>query len=109
MAWAWTALAVSIAFEVAGTLLLRMSEGFTRFVPAAFAMLAYWACFAFAGIAMRYIPLATVYAIWAGVGIALVAVIAVLWLDEPMSALKVVFIGMILVGAVGLHLVSEPR
>ena len=72
-------------------------------------MLAYWACFAFAGIAMRYIPLAVVYAIWAGVGIALVAVIAVLWLDETMSALKVVFLGMILVGAVGLHLVSEPR
>ena len=40
MAWAWTALAVSIAFEVAGTLLLRLSEGFTRIAPAVGAMLA---------------------------------------------------------------------
>ena len=109
MGWAWTALGVSIVFEVTGTLLLRMSEGFTRLVPAAFAMLAYWACFAFAGIAMRYIPLAVVYAIWAGLGIALVALIAVVWLGEAMSPLKAVFLAMILVGAVGLHLVSEPR
>ena len=106
---AWTALAIAVVFEVAGTLLLRMSEGFTRFVPAVCAMLAYWGCFAFAGIAMRSIPLSVVYSIWAGVGISLVAVIAVLWLDEAMSALKIVFIVMILVGAVGLHLVSEPR
>ena len=106
---AWTALAVSIAFEVAGTLLLRMSEGFTRLTPAVCAMLAYWACFAFAGIAMRSIPLAVVYSLWSGVGIMLVAVIAVLWLDEAISALKIVFIIMILVGAVGLHLVSGPR
>ena len=109
MAWAWTALAVSIAFEVAGTLLLRLSEGFTRLVPAAGAMLAYWACFAFAGLAMRHIPLAVVYAIWAGVGIALVTVVAVLWFGETMSGPKLVFIGMILLGAIGLHLVSEPR
>ena len=109
MAWAWTALAASIVFEVTGTLLLRMSEGFTRLVPAAFAMLALWACFAFAGIAMRYIPLAVVYAIWAGLGIVLVSVIAAVWLGEAMSPLKLAFIAMILVGAVGLHLVSEPR
>ena len=109
MAWAWTALAASIVFEVTGTLLLRMSEGFTRLVPAAFAMLAPWACFAFAGIAMRYIPLAVVYAIWAGLGIVLVSVIAAVWLREAMSPLKLAFIAMILVGAVGLHLVSEPR
>ena len=122
MAWGWTALAASIAFEVAGTLLLRMSEGFTRLVPAAFAMLACRVCFAFAGVAMlacrvcfafagvamRYIPLAVVHAIRAGVGIALVAIIAVVWLGESMSALKVAFLAMILVGAVGLHLVSEP-
>ena len=109
MAWAWIALAVSIAFEVAGTLLLRMSEGFTRLTPAVCAMLVYGACFAFAGLAMRSIPLAVVYSIWSGVGIVLVALIAVLWLNEAMSAPKIVFIGMILVGAVGLHLVSEPR
>ena len=109
MAWAWTALAVSIAFEVAGTLLLRLSEGFTRILPAAGAMLAYWACFAFAGFAMRYIPLAVVYAIWAGAGIALVTVIAVLWFGETMSGAKLLFLGMILLGAIGLHLVSEPR
>ena len=109
MAWAWTALAVSIAFEVAGALLLRLSEGFTRIAPAVGAMLAYGACFAFAGFAMRYIPLAVVYAIWAGAGIALVTVIAVFWLGEAMSGMKLFFLGMILLGAIGLHLVSEPR
>ena len=109
MAWAWTALAVAIIFEVVGTLLLRKSEGFTRMLPAGGALLAYWACFAFAGIAMRSIPLAVVYAIWAGVGIALVTAIAVFWLGESMNPLKIVFIGMILAGATGLHLVSAPR
>ena len=104
---AWVALGVAIAFEVAGTLLLRMSEGFTRLTPALAAMLAYWACFAFAGIAMRSIPLTVVYSIWAGVGIALMTVIAALWLHEEMSALKIVFIAMICVGAVGQHFVSD--
>ena len=80
-----------------------------RLATAAGAMLAYWACFAFAGFAMRYIPLAVVYAIWTGAGIALVTIIAVLWLGETMSGAKLVFIGMILLGAIGLHLVSEPR
>ena len=53
---AWVALGVAIAFEVAGTLLLRMSEGFTRLTPALGAMLAYWACFAFAGIRDAFHP-----------------------------------------------------
>ena len=78
-------------------------------LPAGGAFLAYWACFACAGMAMRSIPLAVVYSIWAGVGISLVTAIAVFWLNETMNVLKIVFIGMILAGAVGLHLVSEPR
>lgn len=108
MAWAWSAVVIAIASDALGTLLLRMSEGFTRFLPAACALFAYWACFAFPGMVMRSIPLAVVYSIGAGVGIALVTAIAVLRPDESMAALKIVLIGTILAGA-GLPLVSEPR
>lgn len=106
---AWAALTASIVLEVLGTSLLKLSHGFTRPLPAVCSLLAFSACFALAAIAMRSIPLGVVYAIWAGCGIALVTVIAVLWFGEAMTGPKLLFIAMILVGAVGLRVVSGAR
>ena len=101
---AWVLLALAIGFEVLGTSLLKYSDGFTRILPAVGSMLSFWACFALFALAMRSIPLGVVYAIGAGMGIVLVTVIAAFWFEEPVSPLKLLFVGMILVGTVGLRL-----
>ena len=58
-------------------------------------------------IAFKSIPFTIAYAIWAGVGMALIVLVGVLWFKEPMSVLKLIFLGMIAVGTVGLKLISD--
>ena len=71
------------------------------------AMVSYGLCFWALSIAFKTIPFTIAYAIWAGVGMALIVLVGILWFKEPMSALKLLFLGMIAVGTVGLKLISE--
>jgi small multidrug resistance pump len=105
---AWFLLAITVVLEVVATTLLKISGGPTG-KPLAFtgAMLGYGLCFWALSIAFKTIPFTIAYAIWAGAGMALIVLVGVLWFKEPMSALKLVFLGMIAVGTVGLKLISE--
>ena len=104
---AWGLLAVAIAFEIAGTALLKLSDGFARPLIGATALLAYGACFAALAPAMRVIPVGVAYAVWSGVGITAIAIIGLLFFQQKLSALQIIFILMIIVGAVGLRLIGE--
>jgi len=105
---AWLLLCVTIVLEVAGTILLKISDGPTQ-RPWVFAasLACYWMCFWTVSLVFRTIPFTIVYAIWAGVGTALVVLVGVLWFREPMSVMKLVFLGMIAVGTVGLKFMSN--
>lgn len=105
---AWFLLTITVVLEVVATTLLKISGGPTD-KPLAFtgAMISYGLCFWALSIAFKTIPFTIAYAIWAGVGMALIVLVGVLWFKEPMSALKLVFLGMIAVGTVGLKLISE--
>lgn len=110
MAWAYLALA--IAFEIVGTTMLKLSDGFTRLAPTAAILPAYGISFTFLALAVRDIPLGVAYAIWSGVGTAAIAAIGMAWFREPLTAAKVVFVAVIIVGVVGLHLAgaaAAPR
>jgi small multidrug resistance pump len=102
MAWAYLTLA--IVFEVAGTTSLKMSEGFVRLVPALLILPAYVISFGFLGFAIRDIPVSVAYAIWSAVGTAAIAVIGIVLFREPITLAKVTFIGVIIIGVVGLQL-----
>lgn len=102
MAWAYLTLA--IAFEIAGTTALKMSEGFQRLAPTLLILPAYTISFAFLGLALRDIPVGIAYAIWSAVGTAAIAVIGFMLFREPMTLAKVAFIGIIIIGVVGLQL-----
>lgn len=105
---AWLLLTVTVVLEVVATTLLKMSDGPTgRPVIFAGAMISYGVCFWALSLAFKSIPFTIAYAIWAGAGMALIVLVGVLWFKEPMSALKLVFLGMIAVGTVGLKLISE--
>jgi len=105
---AWLLLATTVVLEVVATTLLKVSGGPSdRPIYFAGAMLSYGVCFWALSLAFKSIPFTIAYAIWAGVGMALIVLVGVVWFKEPMSALKLVFLGMIAVGTVGLKLISD--
>lgn len=99
----WIFLASAILLEVAGTTAMKLSEGLTRpgYTVAMFVL--YALAFASLALSIRTVALGVAYAVWAGVGTALIAGIAVLWFGEPLGAIKVASIGLIIAGVVGLH------
>jgi multidrug transporter EmrE-like cation transporter len=103
---AWIILAIAIVFEIAGTSLLKASDGFARWGLGAASIACYWVCFAFLAIAIKSIPVGVAYAIWAGVGIAVVALIGWLFFSQSLNVAQIGFILLILIGAVGLNLTT---
>jgi small multidrug resistance pump len=99
----WVLLGAAIATEVAGTLALRASNGLTRLVPAIIVVVGYLASFGLLALVLKSLPVGIVYAIWAAVGVALVAVLGKILFDDPVP--PVAMIGMVLIVA-GVVLVS---
>lgn len=97
-------LVLAIAAEVVGTIALRQSAGLTRLVPAVIVVIGYVLAFVLLGKALEHLSLSLAYAIWSGVGTALIAVIAVVAFGESVTTLKVASIGLIVLGVVGLNL-----
>jgi small multidrug resistance pump len=102
-AMAWIYLGLAILFEVAGTTSLKMSEGFTQFLPSLVIFPAYGISLALLTLAVKEMPISVAYAVWAAVGTALIAAIGILWFREPATPAKLVFIGVIVIGVIGLH------
>ena len=96
----WIYLGFAILFEVAGTTSMKLSEGFSKLLPSTLMVVFYIFSFALMALALKKLEVGMTYAIWAGLGTALIAVIGVLWFKEPMSALKAVSILLIIAGVV---------
>lgn len=97
-------LALAIVLEVSGTTCMKLSEGFTRPWAAVGMVLFYIASFSCLTISLKRIDLGVAYAIWAGVGTALVAVIGFTYFREQVTTLKVASIALVVAGVVGLNL-----
>jgi small multidrug resistance pump len=97
-------LAIAIAAEVAATMSLRYSDGFTKPGPAAIVVVGYALSFWLLSIILKELSVGTTYAIWAGAGTAAIAVIGIVVLDEPATAIRIVSIAVIIAGVIGLNL-----
>jgi small multidrug resistance pump len=104
---AWALLGVAIAFEVAGTTCMRLSEGLTRLIPSVLIFVFYAVSFGLNAIIMRTLGMSVVYAVWSGVGTVLTALIGYLYFKEPATALKMVSAGLVVIGVFGLHTASR--
>ncbi len=104
---AWAVLAAAILLEVAGTTSMRLSEGFSRVTPSVLIFVFYAASFALNTLVIRTLGLSVVYAVWSGVGTVLTALIGFLYFKEPATTLKMVSIGLIVIGVFGLHAASR--
>jgi len=103
----WIYLALAILFEVAGTTSMKLSAGFTRVVPAVFMGIFYCICFFFLTLALKKIDVSVAYAIWSGIGVALIASIGVLYFREPVTMLKVVGLLAIIGGVIALRMAGQ--
>jgi small multidrug resistance pump len=100
----WFILAGAIALEVAGTTSMKLSEGFTKLVPSVLLFVFYAASFVALTFALKKIEVSVAYAVWSGVGTALITAIGILYFREAATALKFISILLIIVGVVGLNL-----
>jgi small multidrug resistance pump len=100
----WIYLALAILLEVAGTTCMKLSDGFTKMVPSILLFVFYTLSFGMLTLALKRIDVSVAYAVWSGAGTALIATIGVLWFKEPMTALKLISLALIIVGVVGLNL-----
>ena len=102
----WLLLLASIVFEVGGTTMLKFAGkgGENAWRWGAGVVCSYALCFVALGFAMRLFPLGVLYGMWAGGGIALVAVIGIAFFGDELSMLKIVSFGLIIAGVIGLNL-----
>ena len=98
----WLFLSGAILLEVAGTISMQLSEGFTRPIPSVLIFVFYIISFVALTFAIEKIEVSTAYTIWAGVGTALIAIIGLVYFGEPATAIKFISIILIIIGVIGL-------
>lgn len=99
---AFLLLSLAILSEVGATLALRVSDGFSRPIPSVLTVIGYGFSFWLLALALKEIPVSLTYAIWSGVGTALVAVAGVLAFGETMNLMKAASLMVIVLGVAGL-------
>lgn len=104
MAQYWIYLFLTIACEVTGTVMMKVSNGFTRIVPSILMMVFYISILPLFTLALKKINLGVAYAIWSGVGTASIAIIGYLLFKEQMNPVKITAIAMIIIGVIMLNL-----
>lgn len=103
----WLFLTVAIVSEVVATSALKASDGFTRFVPSSIVVAGYAIAFYCLSLTLRTIPIGVVYAIWSGVGIALISIIGWLAFGQRLDSPAIVGICLIISGVMVLNLFSS--
>ncbi|MEA1079553.1 multidrug efflux SMR transporter [Marinobacter qingdaonensis] len=103
----WVFLAMAIVAEVVATSSLKASEGFTRLWPSVVVVVGYGVAFYLLGLALRTIPVGTAYAIWAGLGIVLVAAAGWLVFGQKLDAWGIVGMVLIVSGVFVLNVLSK--
>lgn len=106
---AWIALAIAGAFEIIWAVALKYSENFTRLWPSVIFGVAAWLSFAFLSYSLKTLPLGTAYAVWTGAGAVGIAIVGMIWFDEPVETIRLFCIALIIGGIVGLKLTGSPQ
>jgi quaternary ammonium compound-resistance protein SugE len=102
----WLILILAGLFEIGWAIGLKYTDGFTRLWPTVGTVLAMIISMGLLGIAMRSLPVGTAYAVWVGVGATGTAILGIVLLGEAANAGRLVSLGLIVVGIVGLKLAT---
>lgn len=99
----WLFLICAILFEVSGTTCMKISYGFTRMIPSLLMFVFYGLSFVSLTFAIKKFDVSVAYAVWSGMGTALIAAIGILYFKEPLTAVKIVCTVLIIAGVAGLN------
>lgn len=96
-------LGAAIAAEIIGTSALKASDGFSRLWPSVLTVLAYGMAFYLLSMTLKRMEIGVAYAIWSGAGTAAMALVGYWLFDESLDTVKIVSLGLIVAGVVGLN------
>jgi quaternary ammonium compound-resistance protein SugE len=100
----WIYLFLAGILEIVWAIGLKYTEGFTRLWPSVITIAVAWLSFYLLALAVKTIPVGTGYAVWTGIGAAGVALLGMFLFGEPATVSRFFFLGLIIVGIVGLKL-----
>jgi len=103
----WLFLTIAILGEVIATTTLKSTDGFTKLIPSFVVCLGYGISFYFLSLSLKSIPVGIAYAVWAGLGVAIVTGIAWLVYGQKMDTWGWIGIGLIVCGVAVLNLLSK--
>lgn len=103
---AWVVLFIAGLLEITWAVGLKYTEGFTRLWPTVWTATALIASMGLLGLALRTLPLGTAYAVWTGIGTVGTAILGIVLFREPATMMRLICIGLILSGIIGLRLAS---
>ena len=101
---AWVLLVVAGLFEIVWAVALKYSEGFEKLWPTVIFGVAAYISFTCLSKAIKYLPMGTSYAVWTGIGAVGIAIVGMVWFNEPVNLVRIVCISLILIGIAGLKL-----
>lgn len=103
----WIILTVAGLLEVAWAIGLKYTEGFTKLWPSVLTIIAIVSSMYLLSVAAKDIPIGTAYAVWTGIGALGAAVLGMVLLKEPATALRILFLSLLLASIVGLKLTAR--
>ncbi|WP_073478663.1 SMR family transporter [Desulfatibacillum alkenivorans] len=103
----WIFLTIAIVSEVIATSALKSSEGFSRLWPSVIVTIGYMSAFYFLSLTLKTIPIGIAYAVWAGSGVALIALIAWIFFGQALDLPAIIGLSLIVAGVVVLNLFSK--
>ena len=103
----WIYLILAIVFEVIGTTFMKLSDGFTKTIPTIVMIIFYLLSLAALTMTLKKFEVGSAYAIWSGLGTALITIVGIVIFKESISLVKILSIILIIIGVAGLHLTGE--
>ena len=103
---AWVILLLAGLFETGWAIGLKYTDGFTRLWPTVWTVFAMIISLWLLGIAVKSLPVGTAYSVWVGVGAVGTVVLGIVLLGEPANAARLISVGLIIAGIIGLKLAS---
>ncbi|ODT63595.1 MAG: molecular chaperone [Phenylobacterium sp. SCN 69-14] len=103
---AWVVLFIAGLCEIGWAVGLKYTDGFTRLGPTLFTLVSLVASMALLGLAVKSLPLGTAYAVWTGIGAVGAVILGIVLFKEPATVARLVCVGLIVSGILGLKFLS---
>lgn len=105
----WIILFIAGLFEIAWAIGMKYSDSFSKPGPAVFTIVSMIISFALLAYAMKFLPVGTAYGVWTGIGAVGTAIMGIILFNDPKDLPRLIFLGMICVGIIGLKAVSGSQ